>query len=68
MSKQIKKLLEVGDTVFSARGGQEMTVTKIEKDGFETDQDYFLYSEVRKLYFLTKYGYWQAQQRGKDKR
>ena len=67
MSRQIKKLLKVGDTVYSARGGQEMTVTKIEKDGFETDQDYFLYSEVRKLYFLTKYGYWQAQMRGKDK-
>ena len=45
-----------------------MTVTKIEKNGFETDQDYFLYSEVRKLYFLTKYGYWQAQMRGKDQR
>jgi len=68
MSTQIKKLLNVGNTVFSAQGGQEMTVTKIEKDGFETDQDYFLYSEVRKLYFLTKYGYWQAQQRRKDEK
>ena len=45
-----------------------MTVTKIDNAGFETDQDYFLFSEVRKLYFLTKYGYWQAQQRRKDQR
>ncbi len=57
MSNQIKKLLKVGDTVYSAQGGVEMTVTKIKKNGFETDQDYFLYSEVRKLYYLTRYGY-----------
>ena len=68
MSMQIKKLLKVGDTVYSAQGGAEMTVTKIDNAGFETDQDYFLFSEVRKLYFLTKYGYWQAQQRRKDQR
>ena len=57
MSKQIKKLLKVGDTVYSAHGGEEMTVTKIEDEGFETDVDYFRYDEVRKLYYLTKHGY-----------
>ena len=68
MSNQIKKLLKVGDTVFSARGGRAMTVTKIDNAGFETDEDYFLFSEVRKLYFLTQYGYWHAQQRRKDEK
>lgn len=63
MSNQVKKLLSVGDTVYSAKGGQEMTVTRIDDTGFETDQDYFLFREVRKLYFLTKYGYWHAQQK-----
>ena len=34
-----------------------MVVTRIEDDGFETDQDYFTYDEVRKLYWLTLNGY-----------
>lgn len=66
MSTQIRKLLKVGDIVYSARGGREMVVTKIDSTGFETNEDYFLFSEVRKLYFLTQYGYWHAQQRGKE--
>lgn len=45
-----------------------MTVTGIDDAGFETDQDYFLFSEVRQLYFLTKYGYYHAQQHGKEQR
>ena len=57
MSRQIKKLLSVGDVVYSAQGGREMVVTNIEDDGFETDQDYFGYDEVRKLYWLTLDGY-----------
>lgn len=57
MSKQIRKLLSVGDIVYSAQGGAEMVVTRIEDDGFETDQDYFIYDEVRKLYWLTLDGY-----------
>ena len=57
MSNQIKKLLQVGDIVYSARGGREMVVTKIYDHGFETEEDYFGYDEVRKLYWLTKYGY-----------
>ena len=57
MSNQIKKLLRVGDIVYSAQGGREMVVTKIYDQGFETDEDYFGYDEVRKLYWLTKHGY-----------
>ena len=34
-----------------------MVITIIDKDGFETEEDYFLFSEHRKLYFLTRYGY-----------
>ena len=57
MSNQIAKLLSSGDVVYSVRGGQEMKVTRIDEKGFETEEDYFLFSEVRQLYFLTKYGY-----------
>ena len=57
MSNQIKKLLSVGDTVYSARGGKEMSVTAIDDTGFDTEQDHFFFSEVRKLFFLTRYGY-----------
>ena len=57
MSKQIKSLLKVGDKVYSAQGGVEMTVTRIYDNGFETDQDYFTFNEVRKLFYLTRYGY-----------
>lgn len=56
MSKQIKSLLKVGDKVYSAQGA-EMTVTRIYDNGFETDQDYFAFDEVRKLFYLTRYGY-----------
>ena len=61
MSNQIKKLLNVGDVVYSARGGQEMKVIAIDEKGFQTEEDYFFFDEVRKLYFLTKYGYWYAK-------
>ena len=56
-SRQIKKLLRVGDIVYSAQGGREMVVKNIYDDGFETEEDFFGYDEVRKLYWLTKYGY-----------
>ena len=57
MSRQIKKLLSVGDVVYSAQGGRELVVKKIDDYGFETDEDYFFYDEVRKLYWLTLHGY-----------
>ncbi len=63
MSRQIKKLLSVGDVVFSAQGGREMVVRKIYNDGFETDEDFFSYGEVRKLYWLTRYGYNKRRER-----
>ena len=53
----IKKLLSPGDVVYSTKGGEEMIITKIDKDGFETEEDYFLFSEHKKLYYLTKFGY-----------
>ena len=58
MSNQIKKLLSVGDTMYSANNGEEMTVTAIDDTGFDTEQDHFFFDEVRKLFFLTRYGYW----------
>ena len=61
MSNQVKKLLSVGDTVYSARGGQKMKVIRIDENGFQTEEDYFFFDEVRKLYYLTYYGYWHAQ-------
>ena len=54
---KIQKLLSVGDTVFSAQGGQKMKVLSMNDVGFETEEDFFSYDEVRKTYFLTRYGY-----------
>ena len=56
-NRAIKKLLSPGDVVYSIRGGQEMIITMIDNDGFETEEDYFLFSEHKKLYYLTRYGY-----------
>lgn len=55
-SNSIKKLLSPGDVVYSVLG-QEMKVISIDDEGFETEEDYFRFDEVRNLYFLTKYGY-----------
>ena len=54
---KIQKLLSVGDTVFSAQGGQKMEVLSMNDVGFWTKEDFFPYGEVRKTYFLTRYGY-----------
>ena len=53
---RIAKLLSIGDPIYSVTG-KVLYVKKIDSDGFETDEDYFYYDEVRKLYFLTEYGY-----------
>ena len=55
-NRAIKKLLSPGDVVYSIQGA-EMKITMIDDNGFETEEDYFLFSEHRKLYFLTRYGY-----------
>lgn len=34
-----------------------MKVVSIDDEGFETEENYFRFDEVRKLYFLTKHGY-----------
>ena len=65
MSNAIKKLLRPGDVVYSARGGQEMKVTRIYSTGFDTEEGYFSFDEVRKLYFLTKYGYEHRKEKNK---
>lgn len=66
MSRQIKKLLNVGDVVYSAKGGEEMIVRAIDDNGFETDEDYFAFNEIRKLYFLTYYGYKKSISKNKE--
>ena len=58
----IRKLLRVGDTVWSATG-KEMTVTSIDDKGFKTSEDYFFFSEVRKLFWLTRSGYESSRTR-----
>ena len=43
--------------VYSANGGTPMKITAMDDDGFSTEEDYFFFEEVRKLFFLTKKGY-----------
>ena len=54
---KVKKVLSVGDTVYSANGGKEMKVLSMSDVGFYTCEDFFFYDEVRKTFFLTKSGY-----------
>ena len=51
---KIRKLLSVGDTVYSAANGKPMMVSEMGEYGFTADEEYFEYDEVRKLYYLTK--------------
>lgn len=39
-----------------------MVIREIYDDGFSTDEAFFTYDEVRKLYFLTKHGYVKAKE------
>ena len=59
---KIQRLIGVGDTVYSANGGEPMTIVAIFDDGFETEEDFFAYDEVRRLYFLTHYGYRKSKE------
>ena len=54
---KVKKLLKLGDVVFSANGGVPMKVTAMKEYEFETEEDVFRYDEVRSLFFLTRKGY-----------
>ena len=63
-ANSVKRILSVGNVVYSATG-KEMKVLSMDSDGFTTEEDYFLYSEVRKLFFLTLYGYYHS--RGADR-
>ena len=59
----VKKILKVGDTVYSACDGKEMKVLSMDDIGFDTEEDFFGYDEVRKTYFLTKIGYQDSKRR-----
>lgn len=65
---KIKKLLKVGDTIYSASGGEPMKVISIGSSGFETEFGFFSYDEIRKLFFLTKRGYEQNREMKKARR
>ena len=65
---KIKKLLKIGDTVYSARGGWPIRVNSICEQGFKTDYGFYRFEEVRSLYYLTKSGYEYAQKHRKDKK
>ena len=43
-----------------------MIVRAIDDNGFETDEDYFAFNEIRKLYFLTYYGYKKSISKNKE--
>ena len=60
---KVQKILSVGDYVFSAMGGQKMKVLSMSDVGFETEEDFFPYDEIRKTYFLTRCGYEKKQRR-----
>lgn len=57
IEKTLKKILIIGDKVYSANQGKEMTIKDFDENGFFTEEDYFPFDEVRKTYFLTKAGY-----------
>ena len=57
MITEIQRLLKVGDKVYSAVDGSEMTVTKVFSRGFMVNDDYYYFHEVGERYFLTKKGY-----------
>ena len=65
---RIAKVLSVGDVVYSAETGGAMRVTRIYTNGFETDEGYFSFDDVRSLYWLTERGYRESKRRknGKD--
>ncbi len=67
MSSEIKKLLSVGDVVYSARNGAPMRVTKVSKFGFYTEKNYFSFYDVRKKYYLTQKGYEDSLKERREK-
>ena len=55
MSNKIRKILSVGDVVYTVLG-RAAVVLDIDNEGFETNEDYYTFDEHRELYFLTKTG------------
>ena len=64
-ANKVKKILSVGDYVYSATGIKMKVISKSAL-GFETEEDFFAYDEHRKLYFLTEYGLKHAKRGGES--
>ena len=41
IQKKLKKLLRIGDMVYSANNGAPMKIKEIDNEGFSTEEDYF---------------------------
>lgn len=52
----IEEVLEVGDTVWLVTG-EELKVTRVDHEGFDTTDRYFSYDEHLVTFFLTRYCY-----------
>lgn len=49
---KISKILSVGDYVYSGYDGRPMKVLQMNKDGFETEEDFFYWDEHNILFYL----------------
>ena len=56
--QKARKLISLGDTVYTVQGGQlvEHTVTKLYADSLDTAEDIFFYEDVGRDWFLTRRG------------
>lgn len=64
---RIRKVLNVGDTVYADDDGRPMTVEQIFRTGIITDGKYFSYEDHRKKFWLTHAG-WRLTQAEKTKK
>lgn len=53
---EIEEVLDVGDVVWLFTG-EELKVTHVGHEGFDTEDRYFSYDEHLVSFFLTRYGY-----------
>ena len=52
----IEEVLEIGDVVWLVTG-EETKVTRVGREGFETEGGFFSYEQHGISFFLTRYGY-----------
>ena len=64
---QIRKVLNVGDTVYADETGRPMTVERIFRTGIVADGKYFSYEDHRTQFWLTRAG-WRLAQAEKAKK